>query len=134
MEENRIVIEFERSESPEEAAAASKQDEQFDRNSAWLQAHILEIGEKYRGKCICIAGQQLFVADTVEEAVSQATAAHPEDTGWFTRYRLVHTIYPQGKGGKDLCSAKASGRYATTVHGLRFAARIRPVCSRKHWT
>jgi hypothetical protein len=86
MEENRIVIEFENSESPEELAAARRQREQFDRNSAWLQAHILEIGDNCRGKCICIAGQQLFVGDTAREAVAQATAAHPEDKGWFTRY------------------------------------------------
>ena len=85
-EENRIVVEFEDSDSPEEAAAAREQGEQFDRNSAWLQSHILEIGDKCRGKCICIAGQQLFVGDTVQEAVAQATAAHPEDKGWFTRY------------------------------------------------
>jgi hypothetical protein len=72
---------------PVEIARAQRQDEQFDRNSAWLQAHINEAYDnKNRGKCICIAGQELFVADTVEEAVTQARAAHPEDEGWFTRY------------------------------------------------
>jgi hypothetical protein len=86
MEENRIVIELESSDTPEEVAAARKQREQFDRNSAWLQTHILEIGDKYRGKVICIAGQELFVGDTTREAVAQATAAHPEDSGWFTQY------------------------------------------------
>lgn len=86
MEENRVELEFEKSDSPEEAAAARKQSEQFDRNSAWLQAHILEIGDNCRGKCICVAGQQLFVGDTAREAISQATTAHPEDSGWFTRY------------------------------------------------
>jgi hypothetical protein len=86
MEENHIVIEFENSDSPEEVAAARQEWEQFGRNSAWLQAHILEIGDRCRGKYICIAGQQLFVGDTVQEAISQATAAHPEDKGWFTRY------------------------------------------------
>ena len=86
MEENRIVIEFENSDSPEEVAAARQQREQFDKNSAWLQAHISEIYEKYRGKCICIAGQELFVGETAREAISKATAAHPEDSGWFTRY------------------------------------------------
>ena len=86
MEENRIVVEFGNSESPEEAAASRQQSEQFDRNSAWLQAHILEIGETCRGKVICIAGQELFVGDTTREAVAKATAAHPEDSGWFTQY------------------------------------------------
>jgi len=86
MKENQIVIEFENSESPEELAAAGQQREQFDRNSAWLQAHIPEVYEKHRGKCICIAGQELFVGDTARIAVSLATAAHPDDRGWFTRY------------------------------------------------
>ena len=86
MEENRIVIELDGPASPEEAAAWRHEREQFDRNSAWLQAHILEIGEQCRGKCICIAGQQLFVGDTAREAISLATAAHPEDHGWFTQY------------------------------------------------
>ena len=86
MEENRIMMELENSDTPEEVAAARKQREQSDRNSAWLQAHILEIGEKCRGKVICIAGQELFVADTTREAVAQATAAHPQDSGWFTQY------------------------------------------------
>jgi len=86
MKENPIEIEFEDSASPEEAAATREQDEQFSRNSDWLQAHILEIGDSCRGKCICIAGQQVFVGDTAREAISQATVAHPEDRGWFTRY------------------------------------------------
>jgi hypothetical protein len=72
---------------PIENAKSRRQDEQFDRNSAWLQAHIKEAyADEHRGKCICIAGQELFAADTVEEAVAQARAAHPEDEGWFTRY------------------------------------------------
>ena len=68
MEENRIIMEF-IPETPEEAAASRKQSEQFARNWAWLQARILEIGEKYRGKVICIAGEELFVGDDIREAV-----------------------------------------------------------------
>ena len=70
----------------EEAAAAQKQDEQYKLNSDWLQSHIPEVYSKHRGKCICIAGQELFVADTATEAVARANAAHPEDQGLFTRY------------------------------------------------
>ena len=55
MEENRIVIEFENSDSPEEAAATRKQDEQFDRNSAWLQEHI-------SWRLATIAGERSFVS------------------------------------------------------------------------
>lgn len=71
---------------PEELAAARKQREQFDRNSVWLDAHVSEVYAEHRGRCICVAGQELFAAETVEEAVALATAAHPEDEGWFTRY------------------------------------------------
>jgi len=69
-----------------ELAETRRQREQFDRNSEWLQAHISEIYAKHRGKCICIAGQELFVADTAKDAAAEATAAHPDDGGWFTRY------------------------------------------------
>lgn len=71
---------------PEELAKARAQRERFDRNSAWLQAHVPEIYTRYRGKCICIAGEEPFVADTPEEALALATAAHPEDDGRFLRY------------------------------------------------
>jgi hypothetical protein len=60
--------------------------QRFDRNSAWLQAHVAEIYMRYRGKCICIAGEELFVADAPEEALALVTAAHPEDDGRFLRY------------------------------------------------
>ncbi len=70
----------------EELLKARQQREQFDRNSAWLQAHIAEVYSHHRGKCICVAGEELFVADTVKEAIAQATTAHPNDEGWFTRY------------------------------------------------
>ena len=69
-----------------EMAEARRRREQFDCNSVWLQAHVSEIYAEHRGKCICIAGEELFVADTAKEAISQATAAHPDDDGWFTRY------------------------------------------------
>lgn len=71
---------------PIEMAKAKTQDERFDRNWAWFEANAAEIYPKYRGKCLCIAGQQLFVADTVEDAVALAKATHPDDNGFFTRY------------------------------------------------
>jgi len=79
-------IEMQQTTDAEDLAEAHRQREQFDRNSAWLQAHVSEIYAKHRGKCICIAGQQLFVGDTANDAIAQATAAHPDDKGWFTRY------------------------------------------------
>lgn len=70
----------------EELARARAQRQRFDRNAAWLQAHAAEIYTRYRGKCVCIAGEELFVADTPEEALAQARAAHPEDDGSFIHY------------------------------------------------
>jgi hypothetical protein len=55
--------------------------ERFDRNSAWLQTHANEVYRRHRGKCICIAGEELFVGDTPEEVLALARAAHPEEDG-----------------------------------------------------
>ena len=35
---------------------------------------------------VSVAGEELFVADTPEQALALATAAHPEDDGSFLRY------------------------------------------------
>ncbi|HKV39376.1 MAG TPA: hypothetical protein VJX67_09195 [Blastocatellia bacterium] len=82
--EARIVME--EVTDPEENAAAVARRKRFDRNSAWLQAHAKEVYTHYRGKCIVIAGEELFAADTPEDAWTLADAAHPEDDGRFIRY------------------------------------------------
>lgn len=79
---------------PVELSAARAQREQFDRNSEWLQAHATEVYSAHRGKCICIAGGDLFVADTASEALAQATAAHPHDKGRFVHY-IPHEKVPR---------------------------------------
>lgn len=71
---------------PEELAKARVRRERFDRNWAWFQAHASEVYARYRGKCICIAGEELFATDAPEEAIALATTAHPEDDGWFVHY------------------------------------------------
>lgn len=86
MDTQRTSIVMEEVTDAEELRKARQQREQFDRNSAWLQAHIAEVYSKHRGKCVCVAGEELFVAETVKEAIAQATTAHPDDEGWFTRY------------------------------------------------
>jgi hypothetical protein len=60
--------------------------DRFRKNSDWLQAHIPEVYSRHRGKCICVAGQELFVADTGPEVVAMARKAHPEDDGFLLRY------------------------------------------------
>jgi len=72
---------------PAELAAADIRRAHFDRNSAWLQAHIKEVcTDDRRGKFLCIAGEEAFVGDSVEDVVARARSAHPDDQGWFTRY------------------------------------------------
>jgi hypothetical protein len=71
---------------PVELQKARQRRERAERNSAWLQAHVPDIYSQHRGKCICVAGEELFVADTPEEAFALARAAHPEDEGILTRY------------------------------------------------
>jgi hypothetical protein len=71
---------------PDENAVAQVRRERFDRNSAWLQAHSREVYSRYRGKCVVIAGEELFAADTPEDAWALADAAHPEDDGSFIRF------------------------------------------------
>jgi hypothetical protein len=73
MVEKDVPVAMEEVTDPEELAKAKAQRARFDRNSAWLQAHAAEIYAHYRGKCMCIAGEELFVADTPEEALALAT-------------------------------------------------------------
>jgi hypothetical protein len=66
---------------PVENANFHAQMARFQKNSDWLEAHIPEVYSQHRGRCICIAGQELFVADTGSEVMALARQAHPEDDG-----------------------------------------------------
>ena len=70
---------------PGELQKARVQDVRFARNWAWFEAHAAEIYSTHRGKCTCVAGEELFVGDTPEEALAKAIVAHPNDDGRFTR-------------------------------------------------
>jgi len=85
-----IQVVMEEVTDPQEIAEAQAQMEQARRNSAWMQAHAHEIYTQHRGKFIVVAGEELFVGDTPEEADALAKAAHPEDKGRLGRY-----IYPK---------------------------------------
>jgi hypothetical protein len=71
---------------PAELAKAFAQDARFEKNWAWFEAHAAEIYARHRGKAYCVAGQELFVADTPTEVLAMARAAHPDDDGRFTGY------------------------------------------------
>jgi hypothetical protein len=86
MSESPIQVELDVRLPPEEQAKAEAQAAQFDRNVAWFEAHAVEIGNAYPGKHICVAGEELFVGDTAEEARTRARAAHPDDDGFFVHY------------------------------------------------
>ena len=70
---------------PEEIRQANEQRQQFDRNCEWLRTNVPAVFEKHRGRVICVSNEQLFVADTSEEVIALAKAAHPDEMGWFTR-------------------------------------------------
>jgi hypothetical protein len=71
---------------PVELGKYAARQAQLERNWAWFEQHAQEIYRTHRGKCLCIAGAELFVGDTPEEAVARARTAHPDDDGRFTRY------------------------------------------------
>ena len=71
----------------EEVAAFREQMARLALNSAWLQTHATEVYTAHRGKFIAIAGQELFVADTIQEAMAHARAAHPDASGYRSRPR-----------------------------------------------
>jgi len=75
MSRARIVIEDVT--DPEEVARFDAQDERARRNSDWLQSHWPDVLPQARGRFLAVAGQEAFIADTPEEAVALAKAAHP---------------------------------------------------------
>ena len=71
---------------PQELTEARARRTLFDHNETWLQAHVADIYRRYRGRFICIAGEELFVADTADAAYASGKSAHPDDDGRFVRY------------------------------------------------
>jgi len=72
---------------PAELALSQEQVERFNRNATWLEAHGDEIFALYRGKYVCVAGEEPFISDSASKAMALAKAAHPEDDGRFL-YRV----------------------------------------------
>lgn len=89
--ENKLEITVRDDLSPEELSEIREAHERCQRNWDWLEANAKEV-YSHRGKYICIAGQELFVGDDVLEVLARARAAHPKDTGMFTR------IIPKERG------------------------------------
>ena len=79
-------IEYVKITDPVELAEMQRVNAQFKLNSDWLKEHASEVYPKYRGKYICIAGQELFAADLPEDAWAMAEKAHPDDEGIVEHY------------------------------------------------
>jgi hypothetical protein len=71
---------------PAEIARFQAQREQARRNSDWLQAHWADVLPRARGRFLAVAGQEAFVAESLDEAWALAQAAHPEDDGALLQY------------------------------------------------
>jgi hypothetical protein len=81
-----LIAMFEDGISPEELAAFHAQGVRYERNLAWLLPRLHEIHARHKGNCICVAGEELFVAESPQEVLALARAAHPEDDGRLLRY------------------------------------------------
>jgi|SRR5262252_214737 len=82
----KLKVIMEEVNDPAELAQAQAQRERFDRNWVWFKAQATEVYERFRGQCVVIAGEEIFVADEPEAAWALAKAAHPEDDGGFIIY------------------------------------------------
>jgi len=86
-EDRERRLEFVEVTEPQELAKARAMQERADRNFRWYADHIREIAtDANRGKFVCIAGQEMFLAEDPVTASDLATAAHPEDDGYFVEY------------------------------------------------
>lgn len=65
------------------------QHERARKNSDWLQAHWGDVLPQARGRFVAVAGQEAFIADTLEAACEWAKTAHPDDNGALVQYVRV---------------------------------------------
>lgn len=75
-----------------ELAQAQAQRARFDSNWDWFRQRSSDLYEHHRGECVVVAGQELFAAKTVEEALAQANTEHPEDDGRFIFYIPIEKV------------------------------------------
>jgi hypothetical protein len=76
---------------PSVVARNRAQYERARRNSDWLESHSAELLPQARGKHLVVAGQEGFIANTVEEAWAMARTAHPDDDGAIGQYVFPNT-------------------------------------------
>jgi hypothetical protein len=86
MSESRLTVEA--IDDPAEIARHQEHWARAQSNWDWLRDHWADIVPRGYGKFLAIAGQEAFLADTLEEALSWARTTHPEDTGRIVEYLL----------------------------------------------
>jgi hypothetical protein len=89
MPENPITMEV--VDDPEVIARSRAQYERAQRNSDWLQSHWADLLPQARGKHLVVAGQEAFIADSMEAAWAMAEATHPDDDGAIGQYVFPNT-------------------------------------------
>ena len=71
---------------PQEIAEMAELKRKGDINHAAFEKLIPEIDKNCRDKFDCVAGGQLFVADSSEEVLAMSTAAFPDDNAFVFHY------------------------------------------------
>jgi hypothetical protein len=73
-------------ETADDLARADQQWRRLARNATWFEAHAPAIYATHRDRYVCVAGEELFVAETSDVAVAAAKAKHPDDNGRILRH------------------------------------------------
>jgi adenosyl cobinamide kinase/adenosyl cobinamide phosphate guanylyltransferase len=60
--------------------------ERAQKNWDWVEAHQHELLPHGFGKFLAVAGQEAFLADTLEAALEWVRTNHPEDSGHIVEY------------------------------------------------
>ena len=108
---------------PDEIARHRRISEAGWRNSDWLASHWSELLPDVRGRFVAVAGQQAFVADTPEEAIALAQAAHPDGLGLIIQYVIPERGWRIYVGGLSVLAIARTADYT----GRRRASRMSPM-------
>ena len=89
MNEPKVTIE--EVTDPVEIARHELCQEKFRRNRDWLEKHWGNVLPQAQGRFLAVAGQEAFIADSLDEVLAMARAAHPDDEGLLAQY-----VFPPG--------------------------------------
>jgi hypothetical protein len=84
MSENSVTLEI--ATEPAEISQVTDHDRRLKRNLEYLNARWDDLRPRECGRFVAVAGQELFIADTYQEALDKARAAHPDDDGYWAQH------------------------------------------------